>query len=576
MNIKEKIDSFKYRGNVETAIALQNELAYYTEYNVGAAHEAEFRKRVSVIYNGKGNKVDRFMNAFKGKILPSLEIMDTVWGELYKVFDPQDSVYHYEFSNEAYEGEGKEYIESTRDFWKTKAWSELKTKFNSILIVDVAKEQKGNKPEPYRYFIDIKTIRYIEFYDEKIKEIIFECKGEDGEPNYHYYTDLFYSVYDKDYMLISEAPHKLGYCPAEFLSNEYLNSSSQINRKNNCVTCIEEIFKYNFKTIEAFKADLLYLNPDKQAPMSSCGYDANGQRCVGGKLVDMNKQPVFDSGTHKLCPACGNDQHNSGGAGNLISIDYNSAAVIEGKVSVNQDLTRYINPPIDGNKEQYTRLISLKESLIKSMAGADTVQTKEAVNEKQQEANYQNREAILKGISDLLSHIITWSDTTMLKLRYADKFKSCSVFMGSKFYIRTVDELLAMHELATNPIIKGQIIDQIINVKYRNNSQKRDREMLLFKLLPYAEVGDKEFDEYVKAGKVSNEDFVLRSNFHNIITDFEADRGNILTWLNTFFRETVNMYQRIKIIREELKKYYIYNVKEEKPIVEPIIKEDEL
>ncbi|MFW6370553.1 MAG: hypothetical protein ACOC10_05030, partial [Bacteroidota bacterium] len=311
----------------------------------------------------------------------------------------------------------------------------------------------------------------------------------------------------------------------------------------------EALFQYNFKSAESFKADLLYLNPDKQAPLSSCGYERNNEKCMGGKLVDVNTKPIIENNIQKLCPSCGFNKHLSGGAGNLITIDFNNQAVLDGKVNPSTELVRYISPDITGVQTQYDRIRELEDRITKSIVGEDNVITRESINELQQEAKYQSKENVLSEIADRYSEIIEFTEKTICKLRYGERFISNSYFMGSKFFIRTVDELMLMKEKTTNPIERSDIQKQIIELRYKNNPKKKKRELLLYDLLPYSSVSDAVFNEYVTAGRINDNDFILRTNFDNIISEFEMQRGDIVNFIDTFFNENVSMYSRIQTIK---------------------------
>lgn len=542
-----------YKADIDHAAKLEHEVAFYTYYSPGSKHKPLFEDRVRKIYNNDSYKVKRFKEAFQGDILPSVELLRNSWNQLYKVFDAQNPVANYQFSDNSYREEAVKYLSKFDKFWKTEGWQRLKTRYNSLVVVDLPEFQEGNRPEPYIYFVDIVNVKHIEFVEDshQIKEVKFKGKI-DGADVYLYYTDEFYSVLqDLDDQPSKEntSTHDLGYCPVNFFWSDLLNNESKILRKIPVVDVLENLFKYCFKSIEAFKADLLYLNPDKQAPKSSCGYEGANEKCFGGKLVNENKQPIISNNIQRLCPHCGTNQHLGGGAGNLITIDFNNDAVREGKVNPSMDLVRYIMPDIKGIQEQYKRIQQLEDSINKSIAGEDNVITRESINELQQEAKYQSKETILTELSDRLSDIITWTENTILKLMYGDMFNGCTKNLGNKFFIRTIDELQRMLNESTNPIQRTEIQKQIIETKYKNNPDKKRRETLLYDLMPYSSLNDSMFHEYVKMGKISDYDITLRTNFDNIISELEMRYGNIATFWDYSFAESVKEYQKLKTIK---------------------------
>lgn len=562
--ISDKIRDFKYGNEVDRAVKLQHETAYYVERGE-SQYQQGFTNRVKEIYNKDMYKLRRFNQAFKGETLPSIDISETIFNELFRVFEGQNKYINRTFTYDDLIQDANIFFSKNNQFYRTELWNAIKTKFCSFVVVDLPQIQSTPRPEPYPFILNISNVRYLSLNGTEPNEIIFTEKvttDKGLEVLYYWYTDKTYSIWKIGTFdeLIYESPHDLGYCPAKFVKNSFLNSDSKILRSNNVTSSLEDMFWFVFKTIESRKADLLYLNPDKQAPKNSCGWENKNEKCFGGKLVDKNKQPVIDSDgfTHKNCPICGDKQYNSGGAGNLISIDYEATAIAEGKVDPTSPLIQYIQPPIEGIEVQYTRINELKDYIIKSCVGAESTQTKEAINEKQQIASFESKEQILKNLSVDISQTIEWIEKTQCKLRYGSSFVKNSYYLGDKWYLQTIDDLIARKEKNTNPIEKEQIELQIIETKYNSNPEKLEREKLIYKLLPYRTLTDSDFLDMVKSGTMDEDSKLLRLDFSNIINMFELDYGDISIFYNRF-SDTITGTKRISIIKDILKLYYNIN-----------------
>jgi hypothetical protein len=534
--------------NIQDAAKIQSEVAFYTDYLPDTPYSDVFYRRVKKIYNNDTYKTNRFREAFAGDIMPSCSLINSLWDQLYKVFNGQDAVKRFDFTSDNYKADAIDYLARFKEFWKVDLWQMYKTGYNNILIVDLPDTQETTYPEPYMYFVDISAVESITWDGNDIRSIQF-VDYIDGEKVTRAYDNTSYKIINESDEIIYESDHDLDYCPAFFISDQFLNSKTKVQRKNNVVEALEKIFQYNFKSVEAFKADLLYLNPDKQAPRSSCGYETANQKCFGGKLVNQNKEPIIDNNIQKLCPNCGPNQHLSGGAGNLITIDMNNQAVRDGKINPSTDLFRYIMPEIKGVQEQYKRILQLEESISKSIAGEDTIITREAINELQQESKYQEKETVLKNLSNTLSNIITKATTAILDLRYGDRFKGCNIFLGSKFYLRTVDELQAMYNASTNQLQRNDIMMQIIELKYDNDPLRKKREILLYNLLPYSGLDDDKFIEYAKMNIIERRDIIFRTNFNSIVNEFELKYGNIIVVMEVMLKEK-GAYEKIEKIKE--------------------------
>jgi len=401
--------------------------------------------------------------------------------------------------------------------------------------------------------------------DNKPTEIIFESI-EEGKKFWYYYTDTFYSKYlidGEEEIRIFEFPHNLKRCPVHKIWNELQNTKSWLLNRSLILPEFEDLFWYIYKTIESRKADLMYLNPIKQLPRLSCGFESEKSKsnhynnygshvkCNGGYLYNVTDKTVFidESGQQVLCPICGSKRHSSEGAGNTISVDIDTQAVKDGKVDPAQPLVHFITPDIEGIEVQYQRIKEAGELIVKRTVGSDDQPTKSALNELQQTAIFESKENVLNRISEGISKVITDVERDILELRYRNSFKSNRYHQGTKFYLHTVDELLERREKAKNPVQKRQIDEQIIDVKYRNNQKKRSEERLLYKLLPYSTISDEEFTDMITSGILKDDtDISLRYQFSDAVEKFESRYGSIIEFFQNF-SENIPEHQRVESIR---------------------------
>jgi hypothetical protein len=540
--LKDLISKNKFSQDINEAIQLQHEASFYITRDINNPYSSTFRNRVLSIYNQDKYKTDRFFDAFSGKSLPSIEVCETIFSELFRVFDSQNQNSEYNFSSADRKANALEYLDKSESFWKNEYWEALKYQFNSFLVTDLPAEAKRS-PEPYVFVLDVSRVVYVDLNKNgSVKEIIFTEKARinDQEKLYHYYyTEEFYSKYEIDgetEIEIFKNSHKLKRCPAEFLFAEKLNKGLFL-RKGVLVPNLDDLFWYNLKVVESRKSDLLYLNPTMQRPKISCGYDSKTKggdhisgksgKCIGGWLYD-NDKPLLENNRRVICPICGPSSHGGGGAGNTIDINLDSMAIQNGKVDPTNQFVRYITPEIEGTIKQHEWIIEGKDHLIKSVCGEEQTQSKEAINEKQVKASYESKEGILKRLAGNISIVRQNIERNILELRYGGSFKSNTFFLGSEFYLKSVDDLLKLRKDSTNPIEKKQIDEQIIEVKYRNNPTKLERERLLYKLLPYSTLTDTEFISQIGQSITDQKLIDLRLQFSDCVTAFETQFGSII------------------------------------------------
>ena len=85
------------------------------------------------------------------------EITDTCFDKLSRIFDGRDPAFNYQFANSAQRDDWEQYrLHKLHEpeIWQTKGWEFFKSEINSVLIVDVAREQQSELPTMHRTYPD--------------------------------------------------------------------------------------------------------------------------------------------------------------------------------------------------------------------------------------------------------------------------------------------------------------------------------------------------------------------------------------------------------------------------------------
>ena len=90
----------------------------------------------------------------------------------------------------------------------------------------------------------------------------------------------------------------------------------------------------------------------------------------------------------------------------------------------------------------------------------------------------------------------------------------------------------------------------LINTKFKNDPEKKERAKLLLKLEPYPTRSTSETAQLAKDGLIDKLDFVIKSNLHTFISRFEDENGNLLV-----FGENLRAAEKVKAIKEGLREY---------------------
>jgi len=556
----------KYKPEIKTAIAYEQNLAYFIQTHLNSDIYINSDNSIENIWNGS----NPFINWVKGWMrkdnfvsylkflrhpLPTASLVqDDIIPELKKVFDSTNPFFDYSFTSNASKLSSAEFLEKYEGYYKNEIFSKLIYNHNSIVITDYKEKKK-----PYRYNINIASVIAMEpTGDGKIKRIAFKGVNEYGEERYYYYTHEFYSVYikknntEEEYTEETTNPHDLGECPADFISQDPLNSDSFVVRKSIFSNFLEKFENYvNYYTLQkmclphgAIPVITHYKNKEKACESSF----ADGTKCVNGYVSGSNG--VLNNKDKLLpCPICNTKTVIQ--AGTVIKMNIPKFGDNgERPFDLNANFVKFHYIPVD-ILNWWNEFVNEKYSEIKFQLVGKGVEDSngQAKNKDQIARGNQTLENTLIELSSKLSKLQTSLDSKSLRIVYGKSFKSAYIDRGTDFYLETEFELRDSLNKAIDPIDKENIISRINYSIHKNNPTALERSNLLYKLLPYSTLTDAEF---IGMLGVNPEQKELRLNFNYYIDTFEAEYGDLNNFFNEYFGENVGMSKKLNVARKLL------------------------
>ena len=487
------------------------------------------------------------------------EITEVCFDKLSRIFDGRNPAFNYQFVNAAQADDWEDYRANKLhepDVWSTKGWEFFKSEINSVLIVDVPREQRTPFPEPYFYWLPIDDV--ITYKADpttgQMKYIVFRRKDE-----LVVLDDETYRVWDDKKhtgTIIGEpkieAPHDLGYCPARFFWNEPISLDEPDVKASPLSAELESLDWFEFFHISKRQLDLMGAYPILSGYEQSCDYSnaENGDYCDGGFLKDKQGHYRLDmAGLLLRCPKCGNKRIV--GAGSFVEIP----------VPDGQDQPDLRNPvqllqvdrkALDYNVDEQKRL---REEIITAVVGQDEIVTdRDAFNEQQVRANFESVTTVLRRVKKGFEAAQQWVDETICRLRYGSYFISARIDYGTEFYLYTPDELRKQYQDAKNAGAPESELDmmqnRILETQYRNDPVQLRRMKLLAELEPLRHLSRQEVAELYGKNLISDEDFRIKLNFPNFVRRFERENMNILD-----FGDAIPFQKKIDTIMAEFRRY---------------------
>ena len=488
------------------------------------------------------------------------EVTGICFDKLSRIFDGQNASVGYEFQSAADRDDWADYRSSRLDepnVWRTKGWEFFKSEINSVLIVDVPREQRGEKPEPYFYWLPIEdVITYRADPTTGVMDFIVFRRPDEivvlDDSSYRVWEDKKYTGQINGAPIV-EAPHDLGYCPARFFWNEPISLEDPDVKASPLTAELESLDWFAFFHISKRQLDLMGAYPILSGYEQRCDFSnaENGDYCDGGYLRDKQGRYRFDpAGMLLRCPKCGNKR--TVGPGSFVEIPVPNEAEGQPDLRNPVQMLKVDRDALDYNVDEQERL---KNEIITAVVGQDEIVTdRDAFNEQQVRANFESVTTVLRRVKRGFEEAQMWVESTICRLRYGSSFVSARVNYGTEFYLWTVDDLRgrykAAKEAGASEAELDALQDKIIATEYRNDPEMLRRMQMLADLEPMRHRTAQEAAEAMGQGLISPDAVKVKVNFPEYIRRFE--RENIAV---TEFGTLLPYARRIEIIKNELNRY---------------------
>lgn len=488
------------------------------------------------------------------------EITEVCFDKLSRIFDGSNPAFNYQFATSEQREDWEQYRLERLDepnVWRTKGWEFFKSEINSVLIVDVPKEQTSEFPEPYFYWLPIDSV------------ITYDADPATGQMYYIVFRqkEFLIVIDDLSYRMwldpkgtgeikgepVIESFHDLGYCPARFFWDESISLDDPDVKESPLSKELESLDWFEFFHISKRQLDLMGAYPILSGYEQSCDYSnaENGDYCDGGFL--KNKQGYYKldmAGTLMRCPKCGNKRIV--GAGSFVEVPIPSTEENQPDLRNPVQMLAVDKNSLDYNVEEEKRL---REEIITSVVGqSEIITNRQAFNEQQVTANFENVMTVLNRIKKGFENAQKWVDSTVCRLRYGKYFISAKIDYGTEFFLYSVDDLRNKYKTAKEAGASESELDmlqgKIIATEYRNDPVQLQRMLILSELEPYRHLTRDEVVALYEKNLISKQDLRIKLNFTNFVRRFERENTNILN-----FGSEIQYSKKIEKIMAEFAKY---------------------
>ena len=486
-------------------------------------------------------RADNFLTFAKYLRTPiiSAELVDNrIKPELKRVFFSENSYFNYSIR-----GENSHSIDEldSKKFDKT-LFNALIFNHNDIVVVNVPKPNT-----PKREVISISNVVALRSSDSVIHQIAYSAII-DGVQGFMYMDEFQYAFFDKASNIIGESiPHDLGRTPADYVSNEAFSQDSDIVRKS--------IFSKVIRRLEN------YVLLDNMLRMT----EANGvipvttmlETKIKGDSNDTKSQDKGEPSSTSLIQGqkasvvkSVQPSKNLAQAGSTLTIPL-QRDTDTGKINMDvvKDYITFHHMPIEPLEFIQERVDRQERTVILSTIGAFSEISEAAKNELQVSQGYKSREDHLREFSVAISDIRKASDFNMLALQHGKDNVSVDLFFGSDFFEESQEKLNELFNSAGNPMERTNVLIKSVMNRTRFNQSKMKRDVLLYKLIPYA--ADEDFKTAREALIVDDITAKYQTQFMHWIGLFEARFGDIVEFFEGIEKSDSERIEIINILTIE-------------------------
>ncbi|MDF7810714.1 hypothetical protein [Hymenobacter sp. YC55] len=436
--------------------------------------------------------------------LPSTDVVEDIFTGLRRVFEAQDGLIHCELATPELETDFEQYRTSQReaDFWMGTAFTAVGRRPHSFLVVDMASEQRTPRPEPYSLLVELGDVWDVALREDGTCEYLMFALPDQRENDIRIervavYDDAAYMIWRRPEGTQTWAEelnnaHILGYCPARVLWNQPMDKAIELPRQSPLTGVLGKLDKYVFWEGAIEYARLHGTFPITWGFEEECSYkNADGESCQNGVINYIKSYETLTTGEQRAnyssmpCPAC--KLRPKLGPGTYVTVPAPSKDMPDTRDPVGR-----VNPDVDVLEHFRAIQQQRRQDLLRSvLGGGGEPENQQAQNQKQVMSGFEIKQDVLVEFKKPLEEARAWDLRTKGRLRYGNLFRSATVNMGERFYLKTPEQLAKeeeetrksgrpVYELSQQRTFRYQTL-------YRNNPAMLDRMQILSDLEPYPE-----------------------------------------------------------------------------------------
>jgi len=549
--IKQRIKQPLHKERINDAVFFEDRLKLHLQSTVEKPLNNQayirFLQFVEALLSNK-RKYELFQELLKNPV-DTIDFGCSMFEQFKKVFKTSNPKKKITLKDVELEGDYSNYIKRWDRFWSTKGFEQFKTDICSFVVIDLPEESV--EIDPYFYFVNINRVVDASVDDNaNVDWIIYRLT----ENTYQYIDyEKYCIIVDNDGKLTKgkEVIHNFGFTPVRQFWTSNLNKNNFV--KNSPIAdslgkmdhlLMAETAKENAQVYAKFPIVWMYEeqdNYDQYSRVENINQDlvnSDGEYIEPGVYDGVNRETSFTPKSYSASISNYNEKRGQkklrlmGDVAIKPRVDSENPDIGDpvGFVGADVPSLEFINEDIDARKAEIWQNVTGSPKL---------AEVNQAINEKQVHSQFEAAENKLIEIKLNFELIEKWVLTSCARIKYGDdNVISVVVDYGDRFFLKTFNqleqELREAKESGMPESYQLDIMEQIIETKYQNDSDAMFRNKIMLHLEPYPTHSLMEVFELQKAGALPMTDFILKREFNSLLKRFEREQTAIEEYVKPF------------------------------------------
>lgn len=552
--------------SLKVATSHSEDIRLHTEPNVSGVPSAAYDRFLSRIKGQLDTVKFKVFKKYHRFPMETTAMTSHILDQLSKVFEGKNAVRSVEYVSDTAKNIYSKYLKDTgfNSKWRTQSIRALGTGINSVLVVDMPKENPSDFSKPYFYFLDVSNIYdmdvdregnilWLEYFreDEVLVHIskggwqLLEVNGKSGDV----------------VKIVHEAQNPTERYLCRFWWEPEMKAGNKILKLSPFSEWVTKLDGMESWSVFKNMLDSFGSNPVTWSIEEDCDFTdkVRGVHCDGGYLKTeagaylrgMN----VANGSYESCPQCGDRRFV--GPGSHIEIPAPSKE--DGDFRAPFGVVGIDKEALDNAREE---LIRKNEEIVSGITGGSKpIMDEKAVNIPQVKAFFEGWTGVLRKIKKSFESSEEWLIETMAALMFGGEAVEASLNYGTSFYLQSEEEALIFYTATRNAGLPDYILDFLLNeyyeTKFKDDRKSLERVLVLMNVEPLKHITKTAALELSEKGLVSDNEVRVKLNFGSLVQRFEMENGPVSEFGVNMSGEKSggNFATRVNKIRETLVSY---------------------